>query len=159
MRDRTPGFAVLDEASQMELITLLQSIESKASLSLWDAKLDRITQERAEARDAAEHEAVADDFNGPVATQEYERFLPLIACAGSHDRLHALEVWKHQGVEAAIRYLERCNITPEADHGEEADDSPRGVFDRLKRLENELSAGPLGPPILEQSDLRLTVLL
>jgi hypothetical protein len=38
-----------------------------------------------------------------------------------------------------VKFLEGCNITGEADHGEPADDSPRGVFDRLKRLESEQS--------------------
>ncbi len=61
---------------------------------------------------------------------DLERFLNLIVCAGPRDRFHALQVRKHQGIEAALRYIEQCNITDETYDAPE-DAYARGHHDGL----------------------------
>lgn len=117
MRDRAPGFAALDEETLTELVGSFQDLETKAHLSLWDAQIERM---RTKSEEDEESQATADDFNGPIAAEEYERFLILLACAGGRDRFRALDIRRDEGIEAAITFLEGCNVTPEADHG------PRG---------------------------------
>lgn len=135
LRDRAPGFIVLDDETLAGLVVELQGFEGRASLLMWDAQLAQIREEREAKREA--NDATADDFSSPVLGETYQRFIDLFALAGLKDRLHAARVRQHQGVEAAIRYLERCNITPE--HRIDTDAATvRETFDRLRKIEGDL---------------------
>jgi hypothetical protein len=108
-----PGLYILDPKGDKLVLVMPSHRGADPRQALVEIETWCVDRETDIADAKLRFDATADDFRGPHVRAAYERFLERLELVGLKDRLHATRLRKTEGVEAAVDYLNECNLTSE----------------------------------------------